>query len=588
MLGMGWFGLVLPVKNPIGFSAGDMAEMALVAALLLLTIVWGPELQSLARRLAERPVWCMLALAALPVALRLCLLPHHPVPVPDVYDEFGHLLVADTVRHFRLANPAHAMPQFFETFFVLQQPSYSSIYPLGQGLALALGWAIFGLPWAGVVLSVAAFCALCYWMLRGWTDPAWALLGGALAVMQFGPLSLWMNSYWGGALAAAAGCLVFGALPRLRDRWRPRDAALLGTGLAIHLLTRPFESLFLVSAVILFFLPAVRRADGRRKCARAAAIATLALTPAILLTLAQNRQVTGSWTTLPYQLSQYQYGVPASLTFQSTPVPHRELTPQQALDYKMQSSFRGSAPETIGKFLQRLEYRVRYYRFFFLAPLYLAGFWFLVSARSFGDWWVILTLLLFALGTNFFPAFQVHYIAGVTCLFVLLSVLGLQRLSQLRIRGLATGREAAAVLVFLCFAHFAVWYASHVWEGAVFSTALQPFETWDALNYANAEPRRRINRELASAAGPQLVLVRYAPQHIFQDEWVYNEADIDAARVVWARDLGDEDQKLLAFYPRRAVWLLEADAQPAPLLRPYKKEATPEPQVPKSPFEEVR
>ncbi len=129
----------------------------------------------------------MLLLALLPVALRLALLPHHPVPSPDIYDEFGHLLVADTLLHFRLANPAHPLHQFFETFFVLQKPTYSSIYPLGQGLALALGRAIFGLPWAGVLLSTAAFCALCYWMLRGWTTPAWALLGGVLAVIRIRP-----------------------------------------------------------------------------------------------------------------------------------------------------------------------------------------------------------------------------------------------------------------------------------------------------------------------------------------------------------------------------------------------------------------
>ncbi len=42
---------------------------------------------------------------------------------------------------------------------------------------------------------------------------SWALLGGALAVMEFGPLNQWTNNYWGGSLSAAAGCLVFGALP---------------------------------------------------------------------------------------------------------------------------------------------------------------------------------------------------------------------------------------------------------------------------------------------------------------------------------------------------------------------------------------
>jgi hypothetical protein len=67
-------------------------------------------------------------------------------------------------------------------------------------------------------------------------------------------------------------------------------------------------------------------------------------------------------------------------------------------------------------------------------------------------------------------------------------------------------------------------------------------------------------------------LVRYWPQHIFQDEWVYNEADIDAARVVWARDLGAaENQKLQHYYPDRTVWLLEPDAR-TPALSPYRAE----------------
>ncbi|MGA2183867.1 MAG: hypothetical protein ABSH47_12625 [Bryobacteraceae bacterium] len=516
-------------------------EFALAALLVTFAFSWR-WIEPFARRLASKTAWCMLLLAILPVALRLALLFHHPAPSPDVYDEFSHLLVADTVRHFRLANPPHALPQFFETFFVLQEPTYSSIYPVGQGLALALGRAIFGHPWAGVILSTAAFCALCYWMLRGWTTPGWALAGGVLAVLEFGPLCPWMNSYWGGALASAAGCLVFGALPRLRANGRTRDAVFLGAGLGVHLLTRPYESVFLLLSVVLFFLP------RPWKFARAGAIAAAVALPALGITLLQNKQVTGSWTTLPYTLSQFQYGVPASLTIQANAAPHRELTPQQALDYKMQRSFHGDRGETLTSFLQRLEYRVRFYRFFFLAPLYLVLPAFFVSLRERRFVWVVATLAAFALGVNLFPAFQVHYLAAVTCLFVLVSVVGLQQLSRLK-----AGREAAQLILLLCGAHFLFWYGIHAADSA-----------------KSPSPARRIavNRELAQAPGRQLVFVRYSSQHIFQEEWVWNEADIDAARVVWARDLGpDENRKLLKYYPGRTAWLLEPDSRPLCLQR---------------------
>ena len=365
-----------PGHNPIGFGPADALELALTALLIAAALFGRPWIEPKVRKFAAKTGWCMLVLAVLPVALRLLLLGHHPVPTPDIYDEFSHLLAADTLRHFRLANPPHALPQFFETFFVLQEPTYSSIYPVGQALALAIGWSVFGLPWAGVLLSVAAFCSLCYWMLRGWTTPVWALAGGLLAVIEFGPLNQWTNSYWGGALAAAAGCLVFGSLPRLRAGGRPRDALLLGAGLALHMLIRQYESIFLFLAVILFFLPALRRT-----LVKLAGIAALAVLPAMFLTLAQNKQVTGSWTTLPEMLSQYQYGVPASLTFQDHPVPHRQLTAQQAMDYKMQISFHQGA-ETVGSYFQRLEYRIRFYRFFFLPPLYLAAIAFFLESAG--------------------------------------------------------------------------------------------------------------------------------------------------------------------------------------------------------------
>src|SRR5580658_5897925 len=262
-------------------TASDFLELTIAAALLFLALAWRPWIEPLARRLAERTGWCMLFLAALPVALRLFLLGNHPVPAPDVYDEFGHLLVADTLRHFRLANPSHSLHQFFETFFVLQEPTYSSIYPIGQGLTLAIGRMVFGVPWAGVVLSTAALCALCYWMLRAWTTPMWALAGGLLAVFEFGPLSQWMNTYWGGSFAAAGGRLVFGALPRLRDRASPASGALLGLGLAMNLITRPYEGIFLGLSVILFLIPGLRDVSRdhqrRRLIARSLPLALMVL-----------------------------------------------------------------------------------------------------------------------------------------------------------------------------------------------------------------------------------------------------------------------------------------------------------------------
>jgi hypothetical protein len=388
----------------------------------------------------------MLLLAAAPVALRLLLLAYHPVPTPDIYDEFGHLLVADTLRHFRLANPPHALPQFFETFFVLQRPTYSSIYPVGQGLVLAIGWTLFGTPWAGVILATAAFCALCYWMLRAWVPPVWALVGGVLAVMEFGPLCQWMNTYWGGAVTACAGCLVFGALPRLKARPAKRDAALLGLGCAIHLLTRPYEAIFLFAAAALYFAPMLRRSTELRALIRVAPVAGTFIVAAIGITLVQNRAVTRSWTTLPYQLSQYQYGVPVGLTFQPDPEPHAALTPEQQMDYRMQRSFRGASAETLSSYLLRLEFRVRYYRFFYLPALYLVLPLFLVSIRQWNLLWVALTLALFALGINFFPAYQLHYAAACTCLMILAAVTGLQKLAAVR-------REAARIVLFLCVAH---------------------------------------------------------------------------------------------------------------------------------------
>jgi hypothetical protein len=68
--------------------------------------------------------------------------------------------------------------------------------------------------------------------------------------------------------------------------------------------------------------------------------------------------------------------------------------------------------------------------------------------------WVIFCPLVFALGVNFFPAFQYHYMAAVTCLFVLIGITGLQQLSRFN-------ALAARVDFVLCIAQFRLEYGLH-------------------------------------------------------------------------------------------------------------------------------
>jgi hypothetical protein len=233
------------------------------------------------------------------------------------------------------------------------------------------------------------------------------------------------------------------------------------------------------------------------------------------------------------------------------------------MDYRMQTSFRPSGGESLRTYFERLDYRVRYYRFFFLPPLYLALLAFLPRLREYRFAWVAITLALFALGTNFFPAFQVHYVAACTCLFVLMSVAGLEWLARLEFGGRPAGAEAARLIFLVCVAHFVFWYGLHVFDTGAISLAVRPYETWDNINHGNPERRIAVRKELDQAPGYLLVFVRYSPQHMFQEEWVWNAADIDSSRIVWARDLGpEENAKLIAYYPTRTPLLFEPDARP--------------------------
>ena len=89
-------------------------------------------------------------------------------------------------------------------------------------------------------------------------------------------------------------------------------------------------------------------------------------------------------------------------------------------------------------------------------------------------------------------------------------------------------------------------------------------------------PRAQVVRELLSRAGNHLVIVRYKISHDPGNEWVYNGAEIDRARIVWAREMDRRSNlELVRYFADRRAWLLEADVEP-PRLSPYAAAAPPD------------
>jgi hypothetical protein len=84
--------------------------------------------------------------------------------------------------------------------------------------------------------------------------------------------------------------------------------------------------------------------------------------------------------------------------------------------------------------------------------------------------------------------------------------------------------------------------------------------------------RAHLLADLKRRDGEHLVIVRYGPAHDpgRQLEWVYNAADIPEAKVIWARDMGeDENARLIDHYRHRHVRLVEPD-RPQVRLEPYR------------------
>ena len=543
------------VTNPFPLEFFFWAIVVLLASLLLLRPQLLSPLESGLRRISRRRFTSVLLVGFTALALRAALLPLIPVPVPNIHDEFSYLLQSDTFVSGRLTNPPHPMGVFFESFHINVAPTYQSMYPPAQATFMAVAQWLTGQPWWGIWLSVGLMCAAVTWMLQAWMPPPWPLLGGLFCVLRFAVFSYYMNAYWGGAVAALGGALLLGAAGRLRRQLSVRNSLLLALGLIILANSRPYEGfIYSVPILVALLVWTWRQPLGAR-------LRALVMPAALLLAIAgsfmlyYNWRGTGHPLLMPYKVNEKQYHVTNMFLWQKrSPIPtyNHEIMRKfyvyhELPDYVRLHSGWWGLGELLGiKFSG-------YYAFFVwpLCLLLLPTMWFLLKSPKRRLFAIILLIELAGLLVIMWPP-QAQYPAPVLGVVVAVILLGLRLLRTWHPRDIPVGVAASRAIVLAMVAWMIFLSAREV---------VDPYHLREpGMHWQPGIERARIEAQLDRLPGGQLVFVKAERGHSAHDEWVYNLADIDSQKIIWARDMGrDANAALLKYYPDRHPWIVDQD-----------------------------
>jgi len=545
--------------------------------LSVITIVWAValpnlgavlfgKLESLVNQFAQHRTLATGAVIALALIARIAVLPILPVSQPAIHDEFSYLLMADTFAHGRIANPTHTMSVFFETFHVNQVPAYVSKFYPAQGIFLAIGKILFGHPFWGVVLSSALLCGSICWMLQGWLPPAWAFLGGLLAIIRFGLFSYWADSYWGGAVTALGSALVLGALPRIKRDYRIRDAVWMGVGILLLFNSRPYESIFLmipVTIALMAWMLEQHTPDFTTLFKRVVLPLGLMLSLTILAMMFYFWRTTGKALQPPYVVNERAYYI--APPFPWLPVKPVPVYSSEALrNFYVNSQLEEYKLAVQHPLLTQLS-RVIVFGLFYVGPALSIPFLALAVALPFGarlrdvsaEVRFFLTVSATCFAGMLLPVyFAAHYAAQLTCIVLGLVLISMRYLRTWKPNGRPVGIAIGRAVIVVSFLLILVRAGA-----SPLRIPLTPprFKTWASQNYALPD-RAAIEARLKAAGGRHLIFARDGTD-LNNFDWVYNGADIDSSQIVWARDLGAaKNQELIEYFPTRHVWLVETEA----------------------------
>jgi hypothetical protein len=324
----------------------------------------------------------------------------------------------------------------------------------------------------------------------------------------------------------------------------------MACGLIILANSRPFEGLLVSLPVAALLLGAwivrgeLLRRDNLLKVVLPIT-ACLAVAGAVMGYY--NRQVTGHALKMPYQVYQKTYSIGSVFAWggaREEPAYRHAVMRDFYHDYGLEKRREQTT------LIKRIAGKEKLFSFFmtpFIVLPLVAIPWVLRRRQM---WFVVSVLVLVFVATLAVYACHAHYYAPAAPLVFLLAVEGLRYMRIWGRRRRATlGWLVPAVLVLhtLVFAH--------------------NFNERARIPMIWAHLRDAIQRELEKSGGKHLVIVRYAPDHCGHEEWVYNRADLDSAKVVWVRESSRaDDLGPVSFFPHRKVWLLNADRKPRKLV----------------------
>jgi hypothetical protein len=481
---------------------------------------------------------------------------------PKYHDNQSYAIQAQIIASGRLWLPAHAHPEFFDTFHVITEPVYASMYFPGAAMLFAVG-VLLHLPFWITGVTIAAGCvAMVYRVIAEVVDNFAGLLAALwlVSLMWFRHLSAMLMSH---TVLLLLGLLMFWAFLRWRKEHRLRWALAVGAFAGWAAITRPADALC-------YALPAgIVMLWDLRRCAwgdwfRLAGTIVAGAAPFLVLQVIFNLGVTGKPFESPYRFyldrdaPQLSFGfheynpaeLPKSHVIQKN-LYHVTFNGRLIRDHRPEKLLETWFDPSTGRLRLILESTSP---LLFLAPLIFAGFLGLTTHPRLA---LVMILPLYCVLYLFYAALLRHYTPVIAPATILLGLLGMRQIEitwpSLRAVGATFGM---ALIVGTCVAAL---------------PEVNPRLEDDPFPYPEMVDARA---ELIpqNVRRPALVFVTFSldvkdiggdqveVKENVHSEPVYNydAARIDDNPIVFAHDLGERNIELLRYYnerqPQRSVY----------------------------------